>query len=187
MEKIKNPWQKIIFGARPVDEEDDQLDDYCSNSSDETNQEIDHFDFSNCDTSERSKGQAFAAKTCGCALGDNGDHAALLIFDCRNNLAALSSTELKLVILRMIHCAINCDQVSDSRRAEKMRQRVRMPFHFHSHRICLKTFLFMHRLHKTRFYSRAKHYRISGLYIHTYTLCMLEIHSVAVEPISSRK
>ena len=78
MEKIKNPWQKIIFGARPVDEEDDQLDDYCSNSSDETNQEIDQFDFSNCDTSERSKGQAFAAKTCGCALGENGDHAALL-------------------------------------------------------------------------------------------------------------
>ena len=55
MEKIKNPWQKIIFGARPVDKEDDQLDDYCSNSSDETNQEIDHFDFSNCDTSEWSK------------------------------------------------------------------------------------------------------------------------------------
>ena len=25
MEKIKNPWRKIIFGARPVEEEDDQL------------------------------------------------------------------------------------------------------------------------------------------------------------------
>ena len=75
------PWRKIIFGARPVEEEYDQLDDYGSDSSDETNQEIDsddHFDFSNCDTSERSKVQAFAAKTCGCALGDNGNHAALL-------------------------------------------------------------------------------------------------------------
>ena len=50
MEKIKNPWRKIIFGARPVEEEDDQLDDYGSDSSNETNQEIDsddHFDFSN--------------------------------------------------------------------------------------------------------------------------------------------
>ena len=44
------------FGTRPVEEDDDQLDDYGSDSSDETNQEIDsddHFDFSNCDTSER--------------------------------------------------------------------------------------------------------------------------------------
>ena len=58
MEKIKNPWQKIILDARPVEEEDDQLDDNGSDSSDETNQEIDSdddFDFSNCDTSERSK------------------------------------------------------------------------------------------------------------------------------------
>ena len=171
------PWRKIIFGARPVEEEYDQLDDYGSGSSDETNQEIDsgdHFDFSNCDTSERSKVQAFAAKTCGCALGNNGDPCSSttkieVIFDCRNNLAVLSSTELNLVILAMIHCAMNCDQVSDSGRAEKMRQRTRMPFHFHSHRVCLKTFLFMHRLHKTGFYSRAKHYRIRGLYICTYT------------------
>ena len=136
--------------------------------------------------------QAFAAKTCGCALGDNGDPCSSaikieVIFDCRNNLAELSSTELNLVILAMIHCAINCDHVSDSGGAETMRQRTRMPFHFHSHRVCLKTFLFMHRLHKTGFYSRAKHYRIRGLYIRTYTLCMLEIHSVAVELISSRE
>ena len=136
--------------------------------------------------------QAFAAKTCGCALGNNGDLCSSttkieVIFDCRNNLAVLSSTELNLVILAMIHWAINCDQVSDSGRAEKMRQRTRLPFHFHSHQFCLKTFLFMRRLHKTGFYSRAKHYRISGLYIPTYTLCMLKIHSVAVELISSRK
>ena len=168
------------FGTRPVEEDDDQLDDYGSDSSDETNQEIDsddHFDFSNCDTSERSKVQAFAPKTCECALGDNGDSCSStikieVIFDCRNNLAVLSSTELNLVILAMIHCAINCDHVSDSGRAEKMRQRTRMPFHFHSHRVCLKTFLFIHRLHKTRYYSCAKHYRLSGLYIHTYTYFM---------------
>ena len=92
------------FGTRPVEEDDDQLDDYGSDSSDETNQEIDsgdHFDFSNCDTSERSKVQAFGAKTCGCALGDNGDPCSSttkieVIFDCRNNLAVLSSTELNV-------------------------------------------------------------------------------------------
>ena len=79
--------------------------------------------------------QAFAAKTCGCALGDNGDPCTSTIkivdiLDCRNNLPELSSTELDLVILGMIHCAINCDQVRDSGRAEKTRQRARMPFYF---------------------------------------------------------
>ena len=49
-----------------------------------------------------------------------------------------------------------------------MRQRTRMPFLLHSHRICLKTFLFMHRLHKTRFYSRVKHNRASGLSLRTH-------------------
>ena len=49
-----------------------------SDSSDETNQEID----------------SNAAKTCGCALGDNGDPCGSttkieVIFDCRKNLAAL--------------------------------------------------------------------------------------------------
>ena len=168
------------FGTRPVEEDDDQLDDYGSDSSDETNQEIDsddHFDFPNCDRSERSKVQAFEPKKCECALRDNGDSCSStikieVIFDCRNNLAVLSSTELNLVILAMIHCAINCDHVSDSGGAETMRQRTRMPFHFHSHRVCLKTFLFIHRLHKTRFYSCAKHYRLSGLYMHTYTYFM---------------
>ena len=68
----------------------------------------------------------------------------------------------------MIHSAINCDQVSYSGRAEKTRQRTRMPFYFHSHRICLKTFLFMHRLHKNRFYSLVKHYRLNGLSLRTH-------------------
>ena len=71
-------------------------------------------------------------------------------------------------ILGMIHWAINCDRVSNAGRVEKMRQRTRMPFLLHSHRICLKTFLFMHRLHKTRFYSRVKHNRVSGLSLRTH-------------------
>ena len=116
--------------------------------------------------------QAFEAKTCRCALGDNGDPCTSTIkivdiLDCRTNLPELSSIELDLVILGMIHCAINCDQVRDSGRAEKTRQRTRMPFYFQSHRICLKTFLFMHRLHKTGFYSLVKHYRVSWLSLPT--------------------
>ena len=62
--------------TRPAEAEDDQLYDYGSNSSDETDQEIDsdvEFNFSECDLSEWSKVHAFAAKTCGCAHGDNAD------------------------------------------------------------------------------------------------------------------
>ena len=65
-------------------------------------------------------------------------HAALLFKLKISSIAettvwGLSSTELDLVILGMIHSAINCDQVSYSGRAEKTRQRTRMPFYFHSH------------------------------------------------------
>ena len=116
--------------------------------------------------------QAFAAKKCWCALGDNGDPCTSTIeivdiLDCRSNLPELSSIELDLVILGMIHCAINCDQVRKSGRAEKTKQRTRMPFYFQNHRICLKTFLLTHRLHKTRFNSLVKHYRVSGISLRT--------------------
>ena len=62
------------FSTRPAEAEDDQLYDYGSDSSDGTDQEIDSdvdFNFSECDLSEGSKVHAFAAKTCGCAYGDN--------------------------------------------------------------------------------------------------------------------
>ena len=58
------------FSTRPAEAEDDQLYDYGSD------QEIDsdvEFNFSECDLSEGSKVHAFAAKTCGCAHGDNAD------------------------------------------------------------------------------------------------------------------
>ena len=65
------------FSARPVDEQDDQEDNYGSDfySSNESDQEIDSdvdFHFSERDTSERSKVQAFVTKTCERAHGYKG-------------------------------------------------------------------------------------------------------------------
>lgn len=110
------------FSARPVDEQDDLEDNYGSDfySSDESDEEIDSdvdLDFSECDSSEGSKVQAFVTKTCGCAHGYKGSPYSSTIqvediVDCRNNCAELSSAELDLVILGMIHSAINCDQFS---------------------------------------------------------------------------
>ena len=80
------------FSARPVDEQDDLEDNYGSDfySSDESDQEIDSdvdLDFSECDSSERSKVQAFVTKTCGCAHGYKEVNAALL-FKLRISLIA---------------------------------------------------------------------------------------------------
>ena len=75
------------------------------------------------------------------------------IIDCRNSCGKLWSTKVDLVILGMIQSTINCNEVSYSGRTKKPRQQTRLPLYNHSHRICLKTFLFMHFLCKTGFYS----------------------------------
>ena len=90
------------------------------------------------------------------------------IMDCRNNCVELESSELDLVILGIVQSAINCDEVSSSGRKETKQQWARVNLSFHGDRICLKTFLFMHRLHKSRFYSLVKHYRKNGLTLRTH-------------------
>ena len=167
--------EEEYFNPRPAEEHDDETDEQEESSDYSSNDDVDHetdwyidFELSEFGASERSKVEAFMRETCGCALGDNGKSCSTTvksedIADCRNNCAELNSSELDLVILGMIHSSINCDEVSISGRKERKRQRTRIPFYFHGHRICLKTFLFMHRLHKTRFYSLVKHYRTNGL------------------------
>ena len=166
---------EAYFNLRPVEDEpeDDNCDDFSSDEEGDQDVNIDsdndlEFDFSEVDKSERAKVEAFISESCGCTQGDQGKPCSSTIqtediIDCRNNCFELSSTELDLVILGTIHSSLNCDEVSNSGRTEKKRQRTRMPFYFHNHRICLKTFLFMHRLHKTRFYTLVKHYRNNGL------------------------
>lgn len=77
----------------------------------------------------------FLRKGCGCAHGDKENPCSSTIplkdvVDCRNNCAELFSTELDLVILGTIHSSINCDEVSHSRRTEKICQQTRIPFFF---------------------------------------------------------
>jgi len=38
-----------------------------------------------------------------------------------------------------------------------------MGYYYHGQRICMRTFLFLHCLHRNRFYSLVKHYRKNGL------------------------
>ena len=178
-EKEVDSVAEAYFCTRAVDEEEDQsydssscFDDSSDNETEQESQNGGEFEFefglSDVDRSERLIVEFFLRKGCGCAHGDKESPCSSTIpledvVDCRNNCAELTSTELDLVILGTIHSSINCDKVSHSGRTEKIRQRTRIPFFFHSKRICLKTFLFMHRLHKTRFYSLVKHYWKNGL------------------------
>lgn len=166
---------EAYFNLRSVEDEPEgeSCDDFSSDEEGDQDDNIDsdndlEFEFSEVDKSEHAKVEAFISESCGCTQGDQGKPCSSAIqtediIECRNNCFELSSTELDLVILGTIHSSLNCDEVSNSGRTEKKRQRTRMPFYFHNHRICLKTFLFMHRLHKTRFYSLVKHYRNNGL------------------------
>ena len=173
--------EEVYFSARSVNEDDDQEchdyssenDDHESDQENETDSDVDRFEFSEFDTSERSKVEAFVSKTCGCTYGkEEAPRSSTIkledIIDCRNNCAELTSAELNLVILGTIHSSINYDAVSYSGRAVKKRQRTRMPFYFHGHKICQRTFLFIHRIHKTRFYTLVKHYRKNGLSLHNH-------------------
>ncbi|KAL9970472.1 hypothetical protein ACROYT_G022850 [Oculina patagonica] len=112
--------EEEYFNPRPAEEQGDE-DEVCSDySSDEyefdhdTDSDIESFEFSEFDTSERLKVEAFVSKTCGCTLGDGKPCSSTVrlenIIDCRNNCAELNSTELDLVILGMIQSAINCDE-----------------------------------------------------------------------------
>ena len=139
---------QAYFNPRPVEDdlEDDDSSDFSSDEDDDHEDNIDsdndfEFEFSEVDKSERVKVEAFLSQGCGCTHGDQGKPCSTTIkteeiIDCRNNCFELSSSELDLVILGTIHSSLNCDEASNSGRAEKKRQRTRMSFYYHSHRIC---------------------------------------------------
>lgn len=172
LQSVRNAY----FDARGIAEEED-IEENCSDyyitdedsEDDCTDSYTDgEFDFSEQDRTERAKVEEFVKKSCGCSQGNQGNSCSSSIelqeiIDCRNNCFELTSSELDLVILGTIHASLNCDEVSTSGRKEKQRQRTRMPFYYHNQRICLKTFLFMDRIHQTRFYSLVKHYKRNGL------------------------
>lgn len=112
--------------------------------------------------------QKFYSDTCKCKSGADERSCSVTLtldefIDCRNNCTELSSAELDLVLLGIIHSCLNCDDVSTSGRKEKNRQHLRMTYFYHGKRICMKTFLFLHNIHRYRFYSLVKHYRKNGL------------------------
>ena len=156
-------------------EGEDKEDDYSdSNSSsddegdaDQDDPQDDAIQLMEIYETERAKVQAFYSETCKCKMGvgEMACSATLSLDDateCRNNCSELSSAELDLVILGIIHSSLNCNETSISGRVEKNRQSTRMCFFYHGKRICKKTFLFLHCLQSYQFHSLVRHYRKNG-------------------------
>ena len=169
--------EEMYFKTREIEEEDDE-DDYSdsNSSSDDEGDDADQdeaVEIMEIYETERSKVQAFYSETCKCkmGMGEMACSATLSLDDiteCRNNCSELSSAELDLVILGIIHSSLNCSETSISSRVEKTRQSTRMCFSYHGKRICKKTFLFLHCLQYFRFHSLVKHYKKNGLTLRTH-------------------
>ena len=167
--------EEMYFKMREIEEDDE--DDYSdsNSSSDDEGDDADQdeaVEIMEIYETERSKVQAFYSETCKCKMGvgEMACSATLSledITDCRNNCSELSSAELDLVILGIIHSSLNCSETSISGRVEKARQSTRMCFS-HGKRICKKTFLFLHCLQYFRFHSLVKHYKKNGLTLQTH-------------------
>ena len=170
----------MYFKTREIEGEDKE-DDYSdpnSSSDDEGDGDQDYpqddaIELMEIYETERAKVQAFYSETCKCKMGvgEMACSATLSLGDvteCRNNCSELSSAELDLVILGIIHSSLNCNETSISGRVEKNRQRRRICFFYHGKRICKKTFLFLHCLRSYRFHSLIRHYRKNGLTLRTH-------------------
>ena len=172
--------EEMYFKTREVKEEDKEENYSDSNSSsddegvaDQDEPGDDAVELMEIYETERARVQVFYSHTCKCKMGA-GEMAcsAMLSLDdvtkCRNNCNELSSAELDLVVLGIIHSSLNCNETSVSGRVEKSHQSTRMCFFYHGKRICKKTFLFLHCLQSYRFHSLVKHYRKNGLTLRTH-------------------
>ena len=150
-----------------VDSDSDSSSSDDSEDLEDTGKDVD-FNVVEVHIPEKVRVERFFKKTCKCKLAADEKPCSLTLtiddfVDCRSNCCELSSTELDLVILGAIQCLLNCHESSTSGRAEKGRQNTRMAYYYHGKRICMRTFLFLHRLQKNQFFSLVKHYRKNGL------------------------
>lgn len=111
--------EEMYFKTREVEEEDKE-DDYSDSNSSSDNEGVADQDEPGDDAvelmeiyeTERAKVQVFYSKTCKCKMGagEMACSATLTLDDvteCRNNCNELSSAELDLVILGIIHSSLN--------------------------------------------------------------------------------
>ena len=109
---------------------------------------------------ENRKIEDLLSNSCGCRLADHNKPCSKslsfsYINKCRCEALELDKSELDLVILSCIRMSI-CNSSLNSKFNE--RQNSYSIFYVDGKRICLKIFLFLHGIHRTRYYALVKHY-----------------------------
>ena len=123
------------------------------------------------DLEEERKTQQFHEQGCGCKLLKSGPCSSLFsvehYMNMRANAAELSWAELNMVVMGQV-VAFTCldDDVLNSskyRHAQKGREKCSTLFHHQGHRVCRKTFLFLHGIGEFRFKAVKGSYLAEGM------------------------
>ena len=124
------------------------------------------------DKEEMESVQAFSTATCGCSKRNGSPCSSYFTAEelagMRMSMAELQHDQLDLVILGHISAHHYSDETVGHRtNVEKLQRGERVKdytsFFYQSHRICLKTFLFLHNIGKKRFRNLMKHYQLNGV------------------------
>ncbi len=145
----------------------ESTDVFTASDSSEDLSPVTEFDYSSIDLDEARKVDTFFTDGCGCKLGPKKSACSSVLSrdlatTVRNNCLQLESSELDLVIFSQLQALrthpeqpVTCQSSSSSYRYTT--------FYFHSLRICLKSFLFIHAVSHKRFESLQKHIDSVGL------------------------
>jgi len=124
----------------------------------------DHFD-----STEFPDIEAFVNSTCGCDLAP-GDLPCSGLFSVQHYVTVraqcclLSKEELDMVLMGSIMSTVNNgDNIHDGRHKPAKRKRVTVNFMHESHKVCKKTFLFLHAVGKKRLQAVKQHFQTKGL------------------------
>ena len=113
--------------------------------------------------------EAFVNTSCGCDLAPGNEPCSGLFsvqhyVTLRAQCCLLSKDELDMVLMGSIMSTINNgDHIHDGRHKPAKRQRVTVNFMHESHKVCKKTFLFLHGIGKKRLQTVKSHYQTNGL------------------------
>ena len=118
------------------------------------------------DVEEERLVNEFCEGTCKCQKKNGGPCSAHFsvsdVAEHRMRMAELEHDALDLVVLGQIN-AHQFHSGLEGHRATTERKKDYNVFYFHSHSVCLQTFLFLHGIGKKRFRNLVKHYRLNGV------------------------
>lgn len=162
------------YSGEGYDDFDDPLQELEDYESEEENDEIEEelgledIQWEESDMVEEEKVRQFHREGCGCCLSPDSKPCSTLmtteeIREMRNQAFELESTELDLLLLGTIRACLQVGETTScSHQINTTRKLSRFNPAFHGNRICMKTFLFINGIGRSRLKSLIKHYKLHG-------------------------